>query len=80
MNRRVSCGCSELRLVGETQAVLDIASFLSFFILCSCDKANLFNILYRRITLLEILNLMLLERFGENMDIVKTSPKSPIPP
>ena len=42
MNRRVSYSCSELRLVGETQADLDIVSFLSFFILCSCDKANSF--------------------------------------
>ena len=30
MNRRVSYGCSQLRLVGETQADLDIATFLSF--------------------------------------------------
>ena len=83
MNRRVSYGCSELRLVGETQADLDIVSFLSFFILCSCDKANLlpkvrdslclwiaiclFNILCRRITLLEILNFMLLEGFGQGI-------------
>ena len=34
MNRRVSYGCSELRLVGETQADLDIASFLSLFSYC----------------------------------------------
>ena len=31
MNRRVSYGCSELRLVGETQADLDIASIFVFF-------------------------------------------------
>ena len=31
MNRRVSYGCSQLQLVGETQADLNITSFFSFF-------------------------------------------------
>ena len=55
--------------------------FVFFFILCSCDEANLlpkernslclwiaicvFNTLCRRITLLEIMNFMLLEGFGQ---------------
>ena len=72
MNRRVSYGCSQLRLVGETQADMDSTSFFFFFsyyvhviklIFCLMNKNQyaymclpicVFNILYRRITWIEI--------------------------